>query len=142
MAFLNFVKSGSYTKIKEILYNKEVGNIDLIFEVLTEKDGDELIPDFTNKISKIVETEKFKEEGTAKLNPPPNSKSEEQTQEEYDAEVNAYTIATQTILDEAPVNNAFSLHFSKDALYGESNIEALCYEWVKKLDLFEGVEDA
>lgn len=139
MAFLNYFKTESYTKIKILHFNKEDESIELIFKVLNEKDGVQLVPDIPIKISKQESITAYEETEKSKITHPGNTKPEDMTQADYEAAINAYTVATQQILEDAQTMNAFSIHFTHEALYTTSNIEKLCYEWCKNMPLFEGV---
>jgi len=169
MAFKNFIKQGSYSKISRIWMDCDKEIICFSMSVLEKKDGDLLFPSsFEYSLSQNEKIQQSKGEKMSLPVPPEypqickdrealvpmwDAESTKTEQDEYKAAKQKYTTddmkkyqtdyesAVESAELQAKADNEYDNFFSRKKIFEDSNLVAQAYNYLKTLPAFEGVED-
>ena len=168
MAFKNFIKTGTYSKISRIWMDCDKNIVGFSLLVLSGKEGESLFPSsFEYSLSQKEKIQQSKEvkislpaapeypqvcKNREAMVPMWNDNSTKAEQDEYKSAKTKYEddmkkyqtdyeAAVKTAEIQARSDNDYDNFFSKKKIFEDSNLVAQAYNYLKTLSAFEGVED-
>jgi len=168
MALKNFIKTGTYSKIRRIWIDCDKEIVGFSLSVLDKKDGALLFPSsFEYSLSQKEKIQQSKEAKTIlpvapeypqickdreDMVPMWNAESTEADQSaynaaktKYEADIIKYQTDYESAIEsaelQAKTDNEYDNFFSRKKIFEDSNLVAQAYLYLKTLPAFEGVED-